>query len=165
MSADTDPLRVLLLSVAGWVNRHQQHAVEYLVEENRVLKEQLSGRRLRLNDSQRRRLAAKGQRLGRRALTAVATIVTPVGARTCTGRPILGVPATHLRSVCAGCALNPARACLWRPEGRPQRSVDGGGGEARSRAGYAWPCQGSSTPGEPAATPEGGAPSDFCLFG
>ncbi|MCP3994194.1 MAG: transposase family protein [bacterium] len=77
MSADTDPLRVLLLSVAGWVNRHQQHAVEYLVEENRVLKEQLSGRRLRLNDSQRRRLAAKGQRLGRRTLTAVATIVTP----------------------------------------------------------------------------------------
>ncbi|MCP3938461.1 MAG: hypothetical protein GY708_24200, partial [Actinomycetia bacterium] len=77
MSADTYPLRVLLLAVAGWVNRHQQHAVEYLVEENRVLKEQLGGRRLRLNDSQRRRLAAKGQRLGRRTLTAVATIVTP----------------------------------------------------------------------------------------
>ncbi len=77
MTADTYPLRVLRLSVAGWVNRHQQHVVEYLAEENRVLKEQLGGRRLRLNDSQRRRLAAKGQRLGRRTLAAVATIVTP----------------------------------------------------------------------------------------
>jgi putative transposase len=48
-----------------------------LVEENRVLKEQLKGRRVRLTDDQRRRLAAKGQRLGRRVLKQVATIVTP----------------------------------------------------------------------------------------
>jgi hypothetical protein len=47
------------------VNRHQQHVIEYLIEENRVLKGQLKGRRLRLTDDQRRRLAAKGQRLGR----------------------------------------------------------------------------------------------------
>jgi hypothetical protein len=47
------------------------------VEENRVLKEQLKGRRVRLTDDQRRRLAAKGQRLGRRLLRQVATIVTP----------------------------------------------------------------------------------------
>jgi hypothetical protein len=51
---------------AGWVNRHQQHVIEYLIEENRVLKGQLKGRRLRLTDDQRRRLAAKGRRLGRR---------------------------------------------------------------------------------------------------
>lgn len=49
----------------------------YLIEENRVLKEQLKGRRLRLSDEQRRRLAAKGKRLGRRLLMQVATIVTP----------------------------------------------------------------------------------------
>jgi transposase InsO family protein len=51
--------------------------IDYLVEENRVLREQLKGRRIRLTDDQRRRLAAKGQRLGRQVLTQVATIVTP----------------------------------------------------------------------------------------
>jgi hypothetical protein len=56
---------------------HQQHVIEYLVEENRVLKGLLNGRPLRLTDDQRRRLAAKGRRLGRRALRQVATIVTP----------------------------------------------------------------------------------------
>src|SRR2546425_5327534 len=77
MAADLSPLRLLLVTLAGWVNRHQQQVIEYLVEENRVLKEQLTGRRLRLTDDQRRRLAAKGQRLGRRVLRQVVTIVTP----------------------------------------------------------------------------------------
>jgi putative transposase len=70
-------LRLLLLTLAGRVNRHQQHVIDYLVEENRVLREQLRGRRVRLTDDQRRRLAAKGQRLGRQVLRHVATIVTP----------------------------------------------------------------------------------------
>ena len=77
MTADVYPLQVLLVTLAGWVNRHQQHVIEYLVEENRVLKAQGKGRRLRLTDDQRRRLAAKGRRLGRRVLSQVATIVTP----------------------------------------------------------------------------------------
>ncbi len=47
MTAETYPLRVLLLSFAGWINVQQQHVVEYLVEENRVLKEQLGGKRVR----------------------------------------------------------------------------------------------------------------------
>jgi putative transposase len=68
---------MLLVTLAGWVNRHQQHVVEYPVEENRVLKERVKGRRLRLTDDQRRRLAAKGRRLGRRVSRQVATIVTP----------------------------------------------------------------------------------------
>ncbi len=68
---------MLLLTVAGWVNRHQQDVIAYLVEENGVLKEQMRGRKLRLNDDQRRRLAAKAKRLGRRALDGIATIVTP----------------------------------------------------------------------------------------
>ena len=58
------PLQLLLATFAGWVNREQAHAVAYLVEENRVLKEQLGGRRLRLTDDQRRRLSAKGKTLG-----------------------------------------------------------------------------------------------------
>src|SRR5918996_1208940 len=77
MTADFSPLRLLVLTLAGWINRHQQHVIDYLVEENRVLREQLRGRRVRLTDDQRRRLAAKGQRLGRRVLRQVATIVTP----------------------------------------------------------------------------------------
>ena len=48
-----------------------------VVEENRVLKEQVTGRRLRRTDDQGRRLTAKGLRLGRRILRQVATIVTP----------------------------------------------------------------------------------------
>src|SRR3990172_5328411 len=77
MSADLSPVRLLLMTFAGWINRHQQEVIEYLGEENRVHREQLKGRRLRLTDDQRRRLAAKGQRLGRRVLRQVATIVTP----------------------------------------------------------------------------------------
>ena len=77
MRAATFPLQMLLLAISGWVSRHQQDVIAYLVEENRVLKEQMRGRRLRLNDDQRRRLAAKAKLLGRRAFDAVATIVTP----------------------------------------------------------------------------------------
>ena len=67
----------MLIAVAGWMNQPQQHAIEYLREENRVLREQLGGRRLGLNDDQRRRLAAKAKKLGRRLLAEIATIVTP----------------------------------------------------------------------------------------
>ena len=77
MTAATLPLQLLLLTVSGWVHRHQQDVIAYLVEENRVLKEQLGGRKLQLTNDQRRRLAAKAKLLGRRALDAVATLVTP----------------------------------------------------------------------------------------
>ena len=40
-------LRVLLVALAGWVNRHQLDIIDYVRAENRVLKEQLGGRRLR----------------------------------------------------------------------------------------------------------------------
>src|SRR5216117_2302452 len=86
MTPDLSPVRLLLVTLAGWINRQQQEVIEYLVEENRVLIEQLRGRRVRLTDDQRRRLAARGHRLGRRVLKQVATIVTPdtiarIGAR------------------------------------------------------------------------------------
>ena len=70
-------LQFLVLTMAGWLNRHQEDLIEYLGEENRVLREQLGSRPLRLTDAQRRRLAVRGKRLGRRALTQVAGIVTP----------------------------------------------------------------------------------------
>jgi hypothetical protein len=66
-------------SSRGWVNRHQLDVIEYLREENRVLKEQIGKRRLRLTDAQRRRLAARGYQLGRQVLQRVATMVTPDG--------------------------------------------------------------------------------------
>ncbi len=71
------PWQFFLITTAGWINRHQQDVIDYLVEENRVLKGQLRGKRLRLTDDERRRLAVKGKALGRKLLGAVATIVTP----------------------------------------------------------------------------------------
>jgi transposase InsO family protein len=70
-------LHVLLALVAGWLQRHQQQAISYLLAENRVLKAQLSGRRLRLLDTERRRLAALAYPLGRKRLKDLATIATP----------------------------------------------------------------------------------------
>jgi len=60
-------LHVLIAMVAGWVQRHQQQVITYLIEENRVLKAQLGGRCL----------AALAHPLGRARLKAVATIATP----------------------------------------------------------------------------------------
>ena len=72
-----DPFRFVLIALAGWMNQRQLQVIEYLREENRVLREQLGERRLRLSDDQRRRLAAKAKGLGRKLLRDVATIVTP----------------------------------------------------------------------------------------
>jgi hypothetical protein len=45
-----DPFRFVLISIAGWISEEQQQAIDYLREENRVLREQLSGCRLRFTD-------------------------------------------------------------------------------------------------------------------
>jgi hypothetical protein len=77
MQARLDPFSFLVVSIAGWMNQHQQHVVAYLIEENRVLREQIGNRRIRFNDDQRRRLATKAKKIARRILNDVATIVTP----------------------------------------------------------------------------------------
>jgi hypothetical protein len=59
-----DPFRLLLISLAGWLNQQQQEALDYLQEENRVLREQLGGKRLRFYNDQRRRLAVRAKKLG-----------------------------------------------------------------------------------------------------
>ncbi len=71
------PWQLLLVTVAGWINRQQHDVSAYLQEENRVLKNKLKGRRIRFTDDERRRLAVKGKALGRKALRQVASIVTP----------------------------------------------------------------------------------------
>jgi transposase InsO family protein len=71
------PWQLLLLVLAGWVNRQQQDVIEYLLAENRVMRQKLGKRRILLNDEQRRMLAIKGKVLGRKVLEQVAGIVTP----------------------------------------------------------------------------------------
>src|SRR6266516_1697287 len=70
-------LHILIAMVAGWIQRHQQHVLTYLQEENRILKAQRGGRRLRLTDTERRRLAALAHPLGRKRLKEGATLATP----------------------------------------------------------------------------------------
>ena len=77
MRSVLDPFQVVVIAIAGWMNQHQHHVIEYLLEENRVLREQIGSRRMRFNDDQRRRLAVKAKRLSRKLLARVATIVTP----------------------------------------------------------------------------------------
>ena len=66
----------MLVCCAGCINRLQQVFIEYLQEEIRVLKEQL-GQRPNFNDDQRRRLAVKGQPVGRKYLLRLVNLVTP----------------------------------------------------------------------------------------
>jgi hypothetical protein len=66
-------LYVLIAMMAGWLQRHQQQVIAYLQEENRVLKAKLGGRRLRLTDTERRRLAALAHPLGRTRLQTAAS--------------------------------------------------------------------------------------------
>src|SRR5438128_7740958 len=67
----------MVMAFAGWWSDQRQAAVAYLIEENRILRAQLRGRRVRLTDEDRRRLAARVYRLGRQRLREIATIVTP----------------------------------------------------------------------------------------
>jgi hypothetical protein len=63
--------------LAGWMNRHQLMVIEYLMEENKVLKELHGDKRLNFTDAQRKRLARKGRKLGLNGLRKVVTLVTP----------------------------------------------------------------------------------------
>jgi transposase InsO family protein len=71
------PWQLLLMILAGWINRRQQAAIEYLRIENQVLREKLGKRRILLDDTQRRRLAVQGKILGRKLLGEIATLFTP----------------------------------------------------------------------------------------
>ena len=74
---DASAFHLLLMVVTDWLARREREVVAYLVEENRCLRRQLGTRRLRLTDDDRRRLAARAYRVGRRALRDIATIATP----------------------------------------------------------------------------------------
>ena len=66
----------LLAYITGTVDQALLLRNEYLVTENRILRNQLKGR-IRLSDGERKALAVIGQKLGKQALTVVAQIVKP----------------------------------------------------------------------------------------
>jgi hypothetical protein len=55
------------MALTGWLARRKREVVVYLIEENRCLRRQLGGRRVRLTDDDRRRLAGRAYQVGRAA--------------------------------------------------------------------------------------------------
>src|SRR5438128_8266571 len=66
----------LLAYITGSVDQELLLRNEYLVTENRLLRQQITGR-IRLSDAERKTLAEIGKKLGKQALAEVATIVKP----------------------------------------------------------------------------------------
>jgi len=66
----------LLAYITGTVDQELLLRNEYLVTENRILRNQITGH-VRLTDGERKALAEIGQKLGKKALEAVANIVKP----------------------------------------------------------------------------------------
>ena len=70
-------LTYLLLIVSGWVYWRQLLVIEFLQAENRLLKERLSGKRIRFTEAERALLARKAKALGRKTLLGLDTLVSP----------------------------------------------------------------------------------------
>jgi len=70
------PLQFLAAWLAVWFQRELRKQVDYLMAENRILKEKLGDRKLDLTNADRRRLAVLGKELGRKVLAKVATSAT-----------------------------------------------------------------------------------------
>ena len=68
---------MVLMCLAGLMNREQHMVIDYLQEENKILKENLSGKRIRYTDKQWRRLVLKAKALGRKTLAERETLVPP----------------------------------------------------------------------------------------
>ena len=58
----TRPWTMLLVMMAGWLNRHQQDVIEYLREENKILREKIGKKQILLNDNQK--IRSRTTRLG-----------------------------------------------------------------------------------------------------
>jgi len=77
MAACYFPVQYFVAALALWLGRQQQLAIDYLQEENRLLKEKLGNRNLHFTDAERRRLATKAKAVGRKVLSQLDTLVTP----------------------------------------------------------------------------------------
>jgi len=71
------PLQYVIAAWAVWLNRQQKEVIDYLREENRLLKQKLGGRRIQFSEAERRRLAIRAKALGRKVLSQLDTLVTP----------------------------------------------------------------------------------------
>ena len=70
-------MKLMVVSLAGWINQQQEDVIDYLREEVRILKEMNGEKRLRFTDDQRRRLARKAKRIGFSRLKEIVGVVTP----------------------------------------------------------------------------------------
>jgi hypothetical protein len=52
------PWHFIIVALAGWLNRQQQDVIAYLKTENRILRQELGTKRVRLNEQQKCRLNA-----------------------------------------------------------------------------------------------------------
>src|SRR4029077_12191383 len=68
--------KTLLACITGSVEEQLLLRNEYVVEENRILRNHIAGR-VQLTDTERKTLAEIGMKLGKQALEEVATIVKP----------------------------------------------------------------------------------------
>ena len=80
--------QALLAYITGSVDQELLLRNEYLVTENRILRNQIKGR-VRLSDGERKTLAAIGQKLGKKVLEEVANIVNPDTILACAS-PVCG---------------------------------------------------------------------------
>ena len=70
-------LHLVIAMARGWLHQEQASVIDYLKEENKVLREQLGEKQINFSDPQRRRLARKGKLVGRLGLLDLGCIVTP----------------------------------------------------------------------------------------
>ena len=70
-------MKLIVVSLAGWINQQHEDVIDYLREEVRILKELNGKKRLRFTDEQRRRLARKAKRIGFSRLKEIVGVVTP----------------------------------------------------------------------------------------
>src|SRR2546421_2589792 len=95
--------KTLLAYITGTVDQELLLRNEYLMTENRILRNQIKGR-VRLTDGERKTLAEIGQKLGKQALAEVAKIVTPDT-----------ILAWHRKLVAQKCDGSPQRQSPGRP--------------------------------------------------
>lgn len=68
MESVLQPWHCLLACLAGWINQEQHKVIDYLMAENRILKEKFGKKRILLNDEQRRILAVKVKKYRKKSL-------------------------------------------------------------------------------------------------
>jgi transposase InsO family protein len=120
------PFHLVLSALAHWANKEQAAIIDYLREENRVLRDRLGPGKLRFTDAERRRLAAKAKLVCRRVLREIGSLVTPDtplrwhrqlvarkydGSQRITGRP--PVPAEIAKRVVRMAKENPSWGYTW----------------------------------------------------